>query len=251
MKKNYIICVLIIMAALAFVVTLSFDFGNTKNNNVIQEPTINDIVANAVDTTVEGNNSIESIVEDETEVDETETFENEPTTEVTTEETIDSDINVEPTETKATTETKETVEIEKPTDENQTAIINADHYSCSLSEIYYTLPVREYTEEQKELIVRMLYCESGSTSWDCQVATCSAILNLIERKNGDFSILDRTNVFSPAPYYRNVTPMQTQYDVLSYVLSGHLIANVKYFRTNHYHSFGTPMFAIDNVYFSR
>lgn len=148
------------------------------------------------------------------------------------------------------------LEVDKvPTTEENNAgtepIINVDHYSCDLSEIYCTSPVRDYTEEQKELIAKMLYCEAGGTGWDCQVATCSAIINLIEYNNGDFSILDKTNVFTPAYFYRGVTPMQTQYDVLNYVLSGGLIADIKYFRTDYYHSFGASMFAIDNVYFSK
>ena len=130
--------------------------------------------------------------------------------------------------------------------------IGADHYACSRNDIYFTYPQRAYTEEQKELIVKMLYSEAGSTSWDCQVATCSAIINFIEHYRGDFSVLDNANKFDPAPYYRYERPTEEQYSVLNFVLSGHLIANIKYFRTEHYHyDFGTPMFAIDNVYFSK
>lgn len=159
------------------------------------------------------------------------------------------EVEPEETETEITEDEKNNEEAEDATEPE--VVIDADHYSCDLSDIYYTSPVREYTEWQKELIAKMLYCESGSTSWDCQVATCSAIINLIEHYGGDFSILDKPNVFTPATFYRGVTPMQTQYDVLDYVLSDHLIANIKYFRTSYYHSFGTPMFAIDNVHFSK
>ena len=130
-------------------------------------------------------------------------------------------------------------------------IINADSYRCSLDDIYYTHPVREYTEEQKELIAKMLFCEANITGWDCQVVTCSAIINFIEHYGGDFSVLDNVYKFEPAPYYRYKTPSKMNWQVVDYVLSGHLIADVKYFQLYGYHNFGTPMFKIDGVYFSK
>ena len=97
----------------------------------------------------------------------------------------------------------------------------------------------------------MLYCEAGGQGWDCQVATCSAIINHIEYNNGDFSVLDKSNHFSPASYYRYKTPTETNWQVVDYVLSGHLIADVKFFQMGSYHSFGTPMFAIEGEYYSK
>lgn len=171
----------------------------------------------------------------------------------TTTEIITTQINIH--EEKTTEEPTTNIDVTPEGENKNTNIecnISADRYDCSQDEIYFTCPQRAYTEEQKELIVKMLYCEAGSTSWDCQVATCSAIINLIEHYGGDFSILDNANKFDPAPYYRYKTPTREQYNVLNFVLSGHLIANIKYFRTEHYHyDFGTPMFAIDNVYFSK
>lgn len=130
-------------------------------------------------------------------------------------------------------------------------IIKASHYAVAAEDIYYTSPIRTYTEEQKTLIAQMLYCESGGEGWDCQVATCSAIINFIEHYGGDFSVLDNGNKFSPASYYRYKTPTNMNWKVLDYVLNGHLIANVKYFQLYGYHSFGTPMFCVGGVYFSK
>ena len=166
--------------------------------------------------------------------------------EITTEELTTEEISITEDETcseETITESEETTVV-KP-------IINADSYRCSLDDIYYTLPIREYTEEQKELIAKMLYCEANTTSWDCQVAVCSAIINLIEDRGGNFAILDNANAFTPASYYRYETPSESSWQVLDYVLSGHLIANIKYFQLYSYHNFGTPMFMIDGVYFSR
>lgn len=154
-----------------------------------------------------------------------------------------------------TTEHTTEITTEEETEINETSeakfIINADSYRCSQEDIYYTYPVREYTEEQKELIAKMLFCEANITGWDCQVVTCSAIINFIEHYGGDFSVLDNVYKFEPAPYYRYKTPSEMSWQVLDYVLSGHLIANVKYFQLYGYHDFGTPMFLIDGVYFSR
>ena len=167
--------------------------------------------------------------------------------EIATEELTTEEISITEDETcseETTTELEETTTVAK-------LIINADSYRCSLDDIYYTSPVREYTSEQKELIAKMLYCEAGGESWDCQVATCSAIINFIEHYGGNFAVLDNSNKFDPASYYRYKTPTKMNWQVVDYVLSGHLITNIKYFRINHYHYFGTPMFSVDNVYFSK
>lgn len=179
--------------------------------------------------------------------------ENTTVKESTTKNTVTTDLNTDKETTSKKTETNETTESieEHTTSQPESEIIKADHYSCSPNDLYYTYPSRQYTSEQRELLAKMLYCEAGGEGWDCQVATCSAIINFIENYGGDFSVLDNANKFSPAPYYRYKTPTKTNYQVLDYVLSGHLIANIKYFRIHYYHSFGTPMFAIDNVYFSK
>lgn len=105
---------------------------------------------------------------------------------------------------------------------------------------------------EKEILAKLLYCESGGTSWDCQVYTCSAILNLSDYTGRSISnMASDKNLFSVAPWVWSSTPTQTQYKVIDYVLSGGRISGVKWFRTDHYHSFGTPVINIDNVYFSK
>lgn len=123
-------------------------------------------------------------------------------------------------------------------------------YNIYNSDIYFIDTDTEYTEEEKQLLAQCLYCEAGSTSWEAQVATFSAILNHIDDYDGLW-VLDSVNHFAVAPYYRYCSPLQVQYDVVDYVLSGHRIADIKYFRTSHYHNFGSPMFSIENIYFSK
>ena len=179
----------------------------------------------------------------------------EPVTEVSTtsvESTEEEKETVEDSDSAADPSVDETTEVEATTKApTPQYIIKAQHYAVPAEEIYFTWPVREYTEEEKTLLAKMLYCEAGGEGWDCQVATLSGIINHIEHNNGNFGVLDKGNHFSPASYYRYKTPTKMNWEVLDYVLAGHLIADVKYFQLYAYHSFGTPMFKVGGVYFSR
>lgn len=106
-------------------------------------------------------------------------------------------------------------------------------------------------ENEKDILAKLLYCEAGGTSWDCQVYTCSAILNLSDHRGETISeMASQEWLFSVAPWVWGSTPTQTQYEVIDYVLSGGRVSDVKWFRTNYYHNFGSPVTTIDNVYFS-
>ena len=130
------------------------------------------------------------------------------------------------------------------------AIISVCNIYCDSSEIYFVDTPIQYTDEEKQLLAQCLFCEAGSTSWECQVITLSAILNHCDDYGGLW-VLDSVNHFAVAPYYRYYTPQEEQYEVIEYVLSGHRIADVKYFRTQYYHGFGAEMLNIDGVYFSK
>lgn len=108
-----------------------------------------------------------------------------------------------------------------------------------------------YTNE-RDFLAKLLCCEAGGTSWECQVYTCSAILNLSDRNQ--MSIWDmghNYNMFAVAYIVDDAVPTQTQYDVIDYVLGGGRIPEICYFRTDYYHPFGTSVCAIDNQYFSK
>ena len=130
------------------------------------------------------------------------------------------------------------------------AIISVCNIYCDSSEIYFVDTPIQYTDEEKQLLAQCLFCEAGSTSWECQVITLSAILTHCDDYGGLW-VLDSVNHFAVAPYYRYKTPQEEQYKVVEYVLSGHRIADIKYFRTQYYHGFGTEMLNIDGVYFSK
>lgn len=115
----------------------------------------------------------------------------------------------------------------------------------------YTLPSAPLADEERDFLAKLLYAEAGSMTWEGQVYTCSAILNLCDSR--DISIFEgghNEGMFSVAPYVDFVEPMQMQYDVIEYVCNGGRIADIKYFQCGWYHNFGTPVCNIENVYFS-
>ena len=113
-------------------------------------------------------------------------------------------------------------------------------------------PVEILSYSEKEILAKLLYREAGSMSWEGQVYVCSAILNLRDHTGKTiWEMAHKVNMFSVAPIVDSAKPRQMQYEVIDYVLHGGRIPGIKYFRTNHYHRFGTPVCKIQNVYFSK
>lgn len=109
----------------------------------------------------------------------------------------------------------------------------------------------EKEENEIEILAKLLFCEAGATSWDCQVYVCSAILNLSDYTGRSvWNIAHDVNTMAVAPYVDYVSPLSMQYDVIEYVMNEGRIEGVTFFRTDYYHSFGTPICSIENVYFS-
>lgn len=102
-----------------------------------------------------------------------------------------------------------------------------------------------------DFLAKLVFAEGGTMSWKGQVILCSAILNLCDYE--EISVWDaghNPNMFSVAYHVDNVIPSDTQYEVIDYVFNGGRVSDVCYFRTGHYHNFGTPYCYIDDVYFS-
>ena len=59
------------------------------------------------------------------------------------------------------------------------------------------------------------------------------------------------NSFEPAPYVDDAEPTAMQYEVIYYVLNGGKIPDICWFRTGHYHDFGTPVAKVGDHYFSK
>jgi hypothetical protein len=87
--------------------------------------------------------------------------------------------------------------------------------------------------------------------YDGQFWVASAILNLSELKGMSiWEMGHKVNLFEVAPWVDNAKPTQKQYDIINDVLNYGWVADVAYFRTDYYHSFGAPMVQIENICFS-
>lgn len=107
-------------------------------------------------------------------------------------------------------------------------------------------------DSEQDILAKLLYCEAGSMGWQGQVYVCSAILNLRDYSGRSiWNMAHDYNTFAVAGYVDSAVSTSTQYEVISYVLNGGRIPDIKYFRTDYYHSFGTPVCNVENVYFSK
>lgn len=103
-----------------------------------------------------------------------------------------------------------------------------------------------------EILAKLLYCEAGNMTWEGQVYTCSAILNLSDEINKSINTMaHEVSLFSVASYVDNAEPTEMQYEVIDYVLKGGRIPEICYFRTDYYHNFGTPVCQVGAHYFSK
>ena len=106
--------------------------------------------------------------------------------------------------------------------------------------------------EEEEILAKLLWCEARNQSWEGQVYTCSAILNYCERNNTSiWDAAHNINAFEPAPFVDDAKPTAMQYEVIYYVLNGGRIPDICWFRTGHYHDFGTPVAKVGDHYFSK
>lgn len=101
-----------------------------------------------------------------------------------------------------------------------------------------------------DLLARAIYQESGSCSEYCQWLVGSAILNLADERGGVENVVFDYNTINVAYVLYDAIPSDLSYRVAKQLLCGNRDYNVKYFRTEYYHGFGTPYTNVDNVYFS-
>lgn len=166
----------------------------------------------------------------------------EKTTVSTTETTI-SKTETKPTETIVVAENKEEIE------------------SCSEIEKYIEAET-EPTEESEnivtdnnsdtniDLLARIIYFESGSCSEYCQWLVGSTAMNLANEYGSLETVAFNYDIFNVANILYTDTPSSLSYSVATRIINGDRDVNVRAFRTDYYHSFGSPYTNVDNVYFS-
>ena len=127
---------------------------------------------------------------------------------------------------------------EEITTETKTETKTYNKSSLSDSEVY--------------MLAQLIYLEGGNTSYECQLAIGSVVLNLM-RSDG---VSLKTEIYTPGRFsvassVAYTTPSETSLKAARYLANNGttLPSNVKCFRNNHYFSWCTPYTHIDNVYF--
>ena len=111
------------------------------------------------------------------------------------------------------------------------------------------------SDDDVELIAKVTWLESGGECEKTQRLVIDSILNRYDSKYFPDTIrkvVYQKNQYSVVSYskFNSVTPRERIYELIEEELRNRTNDEVLYFRTNHYHRFGTPLFSIDNVYFS-
>lgn len=117
-----------------------------------------------------------------------------------------------------------------------------------------TIIVGEIKEKQKcvsdeefELLVRVCMSEAGQENFQGKVAVVETILNRVDMDYGSISEV----VYEAYSTADNGKPNEDCYKAVETALKENTYPdNMIYFRTGHYHSFGTPYQKIGNHYFS-
>lgn len=116
------------------------------------------------------------------------------------------------------------------------------YWTPTYNQNQYLTKYTEHNSYNINLLAKLLCCEAGDdTSWQMQVWTLSAILNNldIEKISLDVAAHDAAR-YSVAGWVDDAKPTSLNYRAIEYVLNGHRIADICYFRTRYYHSFGVP-----------
>lgn len=116
--------------------------------------------------------------------------------------------------------------------------------------------VYNITDEEREILARLVYLEAGVCGPECQRAILSVVFNMLEAGYWGDSIKEVVfypNAFSPAYLIKDCTPNQAAYDAVDYILAhgSQLPKEVRYFRAEYDFDWeGYVNYTIiDNVYF--
>lgn len=164
-------------------------------------------------------------------------------TTVSTTETTMSKVETKPTETIVIVEDKE--EIESYSEIGK--YIEAETEPTEDSENIVT---DNNSDTNIDLLARIIYFESGSCSEYCQWLVGSTAMNLANEYGSLETVAFNYDIFNVANILYSDTPSSLSYSVATRIINGDRDVNVRAFRTDYYHSFGSPYTNVDNVYFS-
>ena len=114
----------------------------------------------------------------------------------------------------------------------------------------------ELTEDETQDLATLVYLESGTESYECQLAVASVVINrMITSNKSLYDVIYEKNQFTPANLITNNKPSESTMNAVNEVCTnGPIIPEyVTYFRADRYHSFSEYIrdyMCIDNTYFS-
>lgn len=152
----------------------------------------------------------------------------------------------EPKDVEETTEEETTEEEIEEEPVVETTVVE-DDYEDEDVETY------DYSLSDIDLLARITYLEAGGTSYECQCAVASVVVNRANRGGKSlYDVIYAPGQFTPAYLVSSTTPTQSCINAATQVLtSGVTIpSNVLYFRAGYYFDWVEPYTNMDNVYFS-
>lgn len=152
------------------------------------------------------------------------------------------------TSTEETTEeiVEEFVEVEEEPVEAIEKVVVADEPEEDVESYDYDL-------SDIDLLARITYLEAGGTSYECQCAVASVVVNRANRGGKSlYDVIYAPGQFTPAYLVSSTTPTQSCINAATQVLSSGVTipSNVIYFRAGYYFDWAEPYTNMDNVYFS-
>ena len=109
------------------------------------------------------------------------------------------------------------------------------------------------TADERRDTAALLYLEGGATSRACQKMITEVIFNQWKLRGGSLTdTLFAPSLFTVAHRIKSTAPKALQYEIVDEVCRDgvSIPSDILYFRSNYYHSFGTPYTKIGNIYFS-
>ena len=106
--------------------------------------------------------------------------------------------------------------------------------------------------DELDLLYRTVQAEGYTMGFEGMCLITDAILNLSRDRgcsvyetltSGAYTVVNTGQIWRQSIYEETIAAVNAE-------LGGQIDYDIKYFRTNHFHGFGTPCFAYGNVYFS-
>lgn len=114
----------------------------------------------------------------------------------------------------------------------------------------------EISQEEFELLCRTTFCEAGNQDFETQKMVCLTILNRVKSEKFPYTIHDVVygrnayEVTTWADFESKEWTEQVEQAVISALQENNHPADMFYFRTEHFHTFGESYIKSDDLYFS-